>query len=86
MDEETMQELRSKAAELLLREEYKDSINTYSQFISLCQDFISEKNPDAAVLARLRKSLCLAFSNRAEARSRLMEVRHGFGMLRGSKS
>ncbi|XP_073300664.1 methyltransferase FGSG_00040 [Primulina huaijiensis] len=74
MDEETMQELRSKAAELLLREEYTDSISTYSQFISLCQHFISEKNPDAAVLARLRKSLCLAFSNRAEARSRLMEV------------
>ncbi|KZV56960.1 hypothetical protein F511_14968 [Dorcoceras hygrometricum] len=74
MEEETMQELRSKAAELLLREEYKDSISAYSQFISLCQDFISEKNPDAAVLERLRKSLCLAFSNRAEARSRLMEV------------
>ncbi|KAI3467319.1 hypothetical protein Pfo_023982 [Paulownia fortunei] len=72
-EEERVQNLRSKATELLLREEYKDSIQAYSQIISLCQDCISKKNPDAAHLTKLQKTLCLAFSNRAEARARLLE-------------
>uniref|UniRef100_A0A251U2T2 Putative tetratricopeptide-like helical domain-containing protein n=1 Tax=Helianthus annuus TaxID=4232 RepID=A0A251U2T2_HELAN len=59
--EETLQQLRLKANELLLREEWSQSIQTYSHFISLCQT-----RPDP----KHRKSLCLAFSNRAEARSK----------------
>ncbi|PIA62797.1 hypothetical protein AQUCO_00200665v1 [Aquilegia coerulea] len=72
MNEELMQQLRSKATELLLREEYKESIQVYSQFISLCQQQ-HLSNADEHELAKLRKSLCLAFSNRAEARSRLKD-------------
>lgn len=74
MAEELMQQLRSKATELLLREEWQESVQVYSQFINLCQDHISkatETNPDH--LPKLHKSLCLALSNRAEARSRLRD-------------
>ncbi|XVE91524.1 hypothetical protein REPUB_Repub01dG0017100 [Reevesia pubescens] len=75
--EEQMQQLRSKATELLLREEWKESIQLYSQLINLCQDQISkthqDSNPDPDHLSKLHKSLCLAFSNRAEARSRLQD-------------
>ncbi|KAJ8433260.1 hypothetical protein Cgig2_023212 [Carnegiea gigantea] len=78
MGEETkMQQLRSKATELLLREDWRESIQAYSTFISLCQAQISkthrESDPDN--LSKLRKSLCLALSNRAEARFRLKEFR-----------
>lgn len=72
--EEMMQQLRSKAAELLLREEWNESIQAYSHFISLCRDQISKKthqNPDLSHLSSLNKSLCLALSNRAEAHSHL---------------
>ncbi|GFQ02561.1 histone-lysine n-methyltransferase smyd3 [Phtheirospermum japonicum] len=72
-EEERLQDLRSKATKLLLREEYKDSIETYSQIISLCQDSIFKKNPDEPHLTKIQKALCLAFSNRAEARARLFE-------------
>ncbi|KAI9085013.1 hypothetical protein K1719_033005 [Acacia pycnantha] len=70
-----MQQLRSKATELLLREEWKESIKAYSNFITLCQNQIvhSQNYPDSYQLQRLQKSLCLALSNRAEARSRLKE-------------
>ncbi|KAE9449675.1 hypothetical protein C3L33_18425, partial [Rhododendron williamsianum] len=74
MEEEMMQQLRSKATELLLREEWDESIQAYSHFISLCLDQISKKthqNPDPNHLSNLNKSLCLALSNRAEARSHL---------------
>ncbi|KAF7828031.1 putative histone-lysine N-methyltransferase chromatin remodeling SET family [Senna tora] len=73
-EEESMQQLRSKATELLLREEWKDSIEAYSNFITLCkkQIFHTHLHSDNQ-LQKLRKSLCLAFSNRAEARSRLRE-------------
>ncbi|XVE53199.1 hypothetical protein DITRI_Ditri02bG0184700 [Diplodiscus trichospermus] len=75
--EEQMQQLRSKATELLLREEWKESIQLYSQLIDLCQDQISElhqdSNPDSDHPSKLHKSLCVAFSNRAEARSRLQD-------------
>ncbi|GMN41891.1 hypothetical protein TIFTF001_011115 [Ficus carica] len=74
--EELLQELRSKATELLLREDYKESITAYSQFITLCQDQIKKthENPDTDHVPKLQKSLCLALSNRAEARSRLREI------------
>lgn len=73
-----MQQLRSKATELLLREEWKDSIEAYSHFIALCKNQIFRTHShfsDSDQLQKLRKSLCLAFSNRAEARSRLREFR-----------
>lgn len=77
MAEEQMQQLRSKATELLLREEWKESVLAYSQFISLCQDQLQRTHdppqPDPDSLSKLQKSLCLALSNRAEARSRLRE-------------
>ncbi|XVF85900.1 hypothetical protein PTKIN_Ptkin17bG0155000 [Pterospermum kingtungense] len=70
--EDQMQQLRSKATELFLREEWKQSIQLYSKLIDLYQDQIS-KTPDPDHLSKLHKSLCLAFSNRAEARSRLQD-------------
>ncbi|KAK4263479.1 hypothetical protein QN277_028878 [Acacia crassicarpa] len=74
-EEGYMQQLRSKATELLLREEWKESIEAYSNFITLCENQIvhSQDYADSDQLQRLRKSLCLALSNRAEARSRLKE-------------
>ncbi|XP_022725306.1 uncharacterized protein LOC111281844 [Durio zibethinus] len=75
--EEQMLQLRSKATELLLREEWKDSIQLYSQLIDLCQNQIlktqEDFNPDPDYPSKLHKSLCLAFSNRADARSRLQD-------------
>ncbi|KAI4314138.1 hypothetical protein L6164_027074 [Bauhinia variegata] len=80
MAEERLQQLRSKATELLLREEWKEAIGAYSQFITLSKDQIFQTNQqqlsDPDQLQKLRKSLCLALSNRAEARSRLREF-HG---------
>ena len=75
MAEEQMQQLRSKAKEHLLREEWEDSILAYSHFINLCQDQISntQRHSDPENLSKLHKSLCLGLSNRAEARSRLRE-------------
>ncbi|XP_050374071.1 methyltransferase FGSG_00040 [Argentina anserina] len=70
MAEEQMQQLRSKATELLLREEWSESVEVYSQFINLCQNQINQ-TPDN--LPKLHKSLCLALSNRASARSRLRD-------------
>ncbi|KAK8522884.1 hypothetical protein V6N13_115833 [Hibiscus sabdariffa] len=75
--DEQMQQLRSKATELLLREEWGDSIQLYSQLIDLCESQISNThqhpNPDPLHLSKLNKSLCVAFSNRAEARSKLQD-------------
>lgn len=71
-EEELMQQLRSKATELLLREEWNDSVKAYSHFISLCKH-ISKKNLDPNQQSKLQKSLCLALSNRAEARYRLKD-------------
>ncbi|XWS23167.1 hypothetical protein CRYUN_Cryun29cG0097900 [Craigia yunnanensis] len=70
--EDQMQQLRSKATELLLREEWKESVQLYSRLIDLYQDQIS-KTPDLDHLFKLHKSLCVAFSNQAEARSRLQD-------------
>lgn len=69
-----MQQLISEATEFL-REEWDKSIQAYSQFISLCQEQISKnthQNPNH--LSNLNKSLCLALSNRAEARSHLRNL------------
>ena len=76
MGEELMQHLRSRATELLLREEWNESVQAYSHFISLCQHHISHthQRPDLDHLLKLQKSLCLALSNRAEARSRLRDL------------
>ncbi|EOY01862.1 SET domain protein [Theobroma cacao] len=75
--EEQMQQLRLKATELILREEWEESIQLYSQLINLCQGQISktnqDSNPDPDHLSKLHKSLCVAFSNRAEAWSRLQD-------------
>ncbi|KAI3945393.1 hypothetical protein MKW92_004825 [Papaver armeniacum] len=73
-EEELMQQLRFKATELLLREEYKESIQVYTQFISLSQNHLSKitsksENPDR--FNKLQKTLCLALSNRAEAKSKI---------------
>ncbi|CAA0828664.1 SET domain protein 35 [Striga hermonthica] len=73
-DKERIQNLRSKATEHLIREEYKDSIETYSQIVSLCRDRISKNKPDGPHLSELRRTLCLSFSNRAEARARQSEI------------
>lgn len=74
-----MQDLRSKAAELFLREQWSQSLQLYSQFISLCQDQISSALPHQgsdldSISRRLRKSICLALSNRAEARYRMGDL------------
>ncbi|KNA06449.1 hypothetical protein SOVF_180940 [Spinacia oleracea] len=73
MEEETaLQHLRSKATEQLLREDWNESIKTYSKFISLCQQQISNTY-NQSDLSKLQKSLCLSLSNRAEARLRLRD-------------
>ncbi|KAI3907642.1 hypothetical protein MKW98_016286 [Papaver atlanticum] len=69
-----MQQLRFKATEILLREEYKESIQVYTHFISLSHNHLSKitsksENPDR--FNKLQKTLCLALSNRAEAKSKL---------------
>ncbi|KAK7251903.1 hypothetical protein RIF29_35506 [Crotalaria pallida] len=65
---EQMQNLRSKATELFIREEWKDSIDAYSHFITL-----STQHPPShpEQIQKLHKSLCIAFCNRAEARFKL---------------
>ncbi|XP_065860475.1 methyltransferase FGSG_00040-like [Euphorbia lathyris] len=70
--EELMQNLRLKANELLLREEWQESVEVYTQFINLCKDQSVELHPPGPFL-KIQKSFCLALSNRAEALSRLRE-------------
>ncbi|KAK4763719.1 hypothetical protein SAY87_013157 [Trapa incisa] len=75
-----LQELRSKATELFLREHWAQSLQVYSQFITLCQGQISSvvlQHPRGSVpdsISRLQKSVCLALSNRAEARYRMGDL------------
>ncbi|CAN6485900.1 unnamed protein product [Victoria cruziana] len=64
-----LQEVRSRANELLLRGEWKDCIGAYSQLIGLLEN---QRTCDAGAS---KKALCLAFSNRAEARFRLSDFR-----------
>ncbi|RDX62857.1 Set5, partial [Mucuna pruriens] len=63
-EEEQLQQLRSKATELFLREEWIASIEAYSHFITLCTQ--THKH---------RRSLCIALCNRAEARFKLKDFR-----------
>ncbi|XP_008778342.2 methyltransferase FGSG_00040 [Phoenix dactylifera] len=67
--EEEMHLLRSRATELSLREDWKEYINLYTHLISLCDH---QHSPSSD--AKLHKTLCLALSNRAEARSRLRDL------------
>ncbi|RID46486.1 hypothetical protein BRARA_I03142 [Brassica rapa] len=69
---ELLQSLRSKATELLLREEWEESIQLYTKFIDLSRIQITNlagSDPDS--IHKLKKSLCLALCNRAEAKARL---------------
>ncbi|KAL1198355.1 Histone-lysine N-methyltransferase ASHR1 [Cardamine amara subsp. amara] len=73
---ELLQSLRSKATELLLREEWEESILLYTQFIDLSRSQISKiggSGSDSDSISKLRRSLCLALCNRAEARARLRD-------------
>ncbi|KAF3631706.1 putative transcription factor MYB28-like [Capsicum annuum] len=70
-EEDRIQDLRSKATELFLRKEWKHSIDVYTELISLYHDKIS--NPHQKNLEKLKKSLCLALCNRAEARLNLQD-------------
>ncbi|KAK7317970.1 hypothetical protein RJT34_02641 [Clitoria ternatea] len=77
-EEEHLQQLRSKATELFLREEWKDSIDAYSHFITLCTQKTEKTSQththsDPNHLQKLRRSLCIALCNRAEARSKLKD-------------
>lgn len=76
MKEEEMMQLRSRATELLLREEWNESVRAYSHFISLCQHHISRihQQTDPDRLFKLQKSICSALSNRAEALYRLRDL------------
>lgn len=55
-------EIRSRANESLLREEWSEAIRLYSEYIDHCETY-----------PELKKSLCVALSNRAEARIRLRD-------------
>lgn len=75
-DEYKIQQLRSKGTELLLREEWNDAVIAYSQFINLCENQLSMSHDHPQHtdhVSKLKKSLCLALSNRAEAYSKLRE-------------
>lgn len=64
--EEMMQKLRSRATELLLKEDWNEYINLYSYFISTTSTFNGG--------SKLHKALPSAFSNRAEARLRIRDL------------
>ncbi|KAG0490809.1 hypothetical protein HPP92_007672 [Vanilla planifolia] len=75
--EEEMKKLRSTATELLLREDWKEYINLYSRFLASCN--FSQTSPidddyDPVDSAKLRRALCCALSNCAEAQSRLRNL------------
>lgn len=69
---ELLQSLRSKATEHLLREEWEESIHLYTKYIDLSRTQITNlAGSDPDTVPKVRKSLCLALCNRAEARARL---------------
>ncbi|KAK7362371.1 hypothetical protein VNO77_04482 [Canavalia gladiata] len=73
-EEDHLQQLRSKATELFIREEWKDSIDAYSHFITLCTQNLSHSQTQThSDPQKLRRSLCIALCNRAEARSKLKD-------------
>ncbi|KAH9321997.1 hypothetical protein KI387_016636 [Taxus chinensis] len=69
MQEEDAKEIRSRANEVLLRGEWEEAIALYSQYIDHCSAQITFSNN-----AELKKSVCMALSNRAEARIRLRDL------------
>ncbi|CAA6664538.1 unnamed protein product [Spirodela intermedia] len=69
--EEEAQQLRSRATELLLLDDWEEYIRLYTRFISLCLHHVSG---DAGGDPKLQKILCGALSNRAEARLRLRDL------------
>ncbi|KAM0936189.1 putative [histone H3]-lysine(4) N-trimethyltransferase chromatin remodeling SET family [Dioscorea sansibarensis] len=69
-EEEMLQQLRSRATELLLKEEWNDYINLYSHFISTTSTSTATFNGGS----KLHKALPSAFSNRAEARLRIRDL------------
>ncbi|QCD82535.1 uncharacterized protein LOC114176992 [Vigna unguiculata] len=71
-EDEQLQQLRSKATELFIREEWNASIEAYSHFITLCTQTLSHSLPNQ----KLRRPLCIALCNRAEARSKLKDFHH----------
>ncbi|XP_030513607.2 methyltransferase FGSG_00040 isoform X2 [Rhodamnia argentea] len=75
-EEELLQELRSKANELFLREQWAESSSLYSQLIDLCRVHLSSTDgaSDPDKFSKLRKSLCLALANRADASSKLRSL------------
>ena len=69
--EEQLHQLRSKATELLYREDWEQYINLYTHFISLCSHHLSQ-DPESST--NLQKSLSVALSNCAEARYKLRDL------------
>uniref|UniRef100_A0A6V7QQL5 SET domain-containing protein n=1 Tax=Ananas comosus var. bracteatus TaxID=296719 RepID=A0A6V7QQL5_ANACO len=79
--EDELHHLRSKATELLLKEDWKGYIDLYTHLISLCgdgggggDDGGGGGDGGAAAAAKVHKTLCVALSNRAEARARLRDL------------
>ncbi|WOL02676.1 hypothetical protein Cni_G11395 [Canna indica] len=71
--DEQLQQLRSKATELVLREDWQEYINLYSHLISLCRHHLLSGSDDVAS-GSLQRTLCLAHSNRAEALFRTRDL------------
>lgn len=71
-EEDYLQQLRSKATQLFIREEWKDSIDAYSHFITNCTNQLSHSQSHSET-QKLHKSLCIALCNRAEAKSKLRD-------------
>lgn len=66
--EEHLHHLRSRATELLFKQDWTQYISLYTHFISLCTQLHPSPSP------HLLKSLSSAFSNRAEARHKLRDL------------
>ncbi|KAI6686410.1 hypothetical protein NL676_032323 [Syzygium grande] len=75
-EEELLQELRSKATELFLREQWAESSCLYSQLIDRCRACLStaDRASDPDRFSKLQKSLCLALANRADASVKLRSL------------
>lgn len=70
--DEQLHQLRSKATELLLREDWNQYISLYTHVISLCNQHLTAADRESS--PSLSKSLSLAFSNRAEAQYKLRNL------------
>uniref|UniRef100_A0A7N0UJR8 SET domain-containing protein n=1 Tax=Kalanchoe fedtschenkoi TaxID=63787 RepID=A0A7N0UJR8_KALFE len=74
MTEDLIQQLRSRATELLIREEWNESIQICTQMISLCESQIQIQDPNSELFSKIRKALAYAYSNRAESWAKLKNV------------